>query len=125
MVGLHLDFRAIPGDLAPGTMTVDAKTRLGVGAIEGVARRRLIFEIEMTPDIPPRAVIELAVMRQEGGPFEPVMRIDDWQPRAPEAEVDRRRAGLQCREPGIERRAAMTEDADASPGQPGKVERHV
>ena len=69
-------------------MTVNSKTRLGAGAVESVAWRRLVFEIEMAPDIPPRAVIELAVMGQEGRPFQPAMRVDDRQPRAPEAEVD-------------------------------------
>src|SRR6202023_1146062 len=113
VIGLHLDFGSVPRDLAPGAMAVDSETRFGAGAIEGVARRRLIFEIEMTPDIPARAVVELAVMRQEGGPLQPAMRVDDRQPRTPEAEVDRRRTGLQRRAPGIKNGAAPPETPHA------------
>src|ERR1700686_3667916 len=75
-VGLDLDRGSVARDRAPLTIAVDTQPRFGAGALEGVSRRRRVPDIETPPDTPSGAVVKLAVMREEGGPLEPAMRVD-------------------------------------------------
>src|SRR5260370_40120442 len=79
----------------------------------------------MPSDIPPCSVVELAVMREKRGKFEPLVRINDGQQGPAEAEVDRSGAVVQGREPGIEGRAAMAENTNSFPNQRREIDRRV
>src|SRR5260221_6059105 len=87
-ISVDLDRAAVPREGAPLAIAVDSQARLRTGAVEGVARRRLVRQIEMAADVPSRAVVELAVMRKESRPFEPAMRIHNQQAHSTDTEID-------------------------------------
>jgi len=104
---------------------MNLQARLSPGALEGMAGWRLVLHVEMPSDIPPCAVVELAVVREKTRKFEPAVRIDDRQQGPAEAEVDRSGAVMQGREPGIEGRAAMAENTNSFPNQSPEIDRPI